>query len=140
MDFATHWHTLFPLTYDNKVLASNARCFYNTSLGTLFDKVSSDDKFKHNLNFKYDSSHNFAGYEGTSHYHEAAYDAHMTGCVFAHVAKFKEIDSLKYKQRKDDKDLGKKGGITDKKEHEKENRQAVSNLKHKPVDLSDFAA
>lgn len=31
-----------------------------------------------------------------SHYHEAAYDAHMTGVVFGHILKLKEIDNARY--------------------------------------------
>lgn len=141
-DFAEKWHEMFPHTFDNKVLCANAKAFYNTTLGTLYDNVTSNEKFKHNLNFRFDTHNSFTSYDGSTllqHYHEAAYDAHMTGVVFTHVAKFKELDSLRFNQRKDDKELAKKGGIIDKKEHEKENRQAVSSLKHKPIEMqSDF--
>ena len=42
----------------------------------------------------------FSGHvDNTSHYHEAAYDAHMTGVAFMHILKFKEIEYLKNLQR-----------------------------------------
>ena len=50
-------------------------------------------------------------YDGTnllSHYHEAAYDSHMTGVVFAHIIKFKEIERLKIISSKDKKIKNKK--------------------------------
>lgn len=33
------------------------------------------------------------------HYHEAAYDAYMTGYVFAKICKYKEIDALFIKNK-----------------------------------------
>lgn len=69
--------------------------FFKTSLGELFDKCTNEDKFKQNLKFRFDTKNGFTNYEGTemlSHYHEAAYDAHMTGVVFGHILKFKEIE------------------------------------------------
>ena len=71
--------------------------FSKTSLGECFKKCESDDKFKHNLRFEYDEKNGFVNYVGTnalSHYHEAAYDAHMTGFVFAHVLKAKQIAQI----------------------------------------------
>ena len=35
-----------------------------------------------------------------SHYHEAAYDAHMTGVVFMHILKHKEIELCRIMSRK----------------------------------------
>ena len=34
-----------------------------------------------------------------SHYHEAAYDAYMTGVAFGHVLKIKEIDDNKFNSK-----------------------------------------
>jgi len=98
LDFIEKWSKLFPKTYDNKVLAFNSNSFYRTSLGELYEKCISDDKFKNNLKFKFDLPNGFTNYEGTelhSHYHEAAYDAHMTGVAFAHTIKIKEIEEAK---------------------------------------------
>ena len=43
-----------------------------------------------------------------SHYHEAAYDAHMTGVVFGHILKLKEMDNVKFSSGS--KEGNKKGG------------------------------
>jgi hypothetical protein len=80
------------------VLAFHSKSFYRTSLGEVYEKCISDDKFKNNLKFKFDVPNGFTSYEGTelhSHYHEAAYDAHMTGVAFAHTIKLKEIEEAK---------------------------------------------
>ena len=64
----------------------------------MYDKVTNDEKFKHNMRNQFDLQNNFSNYEGQallSHYHEAAYDAHMTGHVFMHILKYKEIESAK---------------------------------------------
>ena len=63
-----------------------------------------------------------------SHYHEAAYDAHMTGVVFGHILKLKEIDNARYKSSsKDDKKGPKnyKGG-----QISQETKQALETLKN----------
>ena len=73
----------------------------------MYEKCTNDDKFKGNLRCKYDTQSGCGNYEGTallSHYHEAAYDAHMTGVVFMHILKHKEIELARILARK-----GKKG-------------------------------
>ena len=50
--------------------------------------MTGDMKFTELLGFKFDTVNGCVNYEGTqmlSHYHEAAYDAHMTGVVFAYL-------------------------------------------------------
>lgn len=44
-----------------------------------------------------------------SHYHEAAYDAHMTGVVFMHILKHKEIELARIMSRKGKKNGGGNG-------------------------------
>lgn len=97
-EFINDWNEKFPCTFDNKVLAFNSKIFYKTSLGDLYEKCTKEDKFKNNLKFEFDLKNGFGNYEGTaalSHYHEAAYDAYMTGLIFANCIKFKEIDEAK---------------------------------------------
>lgn len=111
-EFIKDWNEKFPLTFDNKVLAHNCKVFFKTVLGELFEKVTNDDRFKKNLQFKFDLKNGFVNYEGTgmlSHYHEAAYDAHMTGVVFGHILKFIEISYAKHtNESKEDKKKGEK--------------------------------
>ena len=72
--------------------------------------MTTDDRYKKNLRFRFDLKNGFVNYEGTgmlSHYHEAAYDAHMTGVVFGHILKLKEMDNVKFGSgSKDDKKKG----------------------------------
>lgn len=95
---------MFPKTFDTKVLAFNSKHFFKTSLGQIYEKVGSDDKYKGNLKFKFDIEGGFTNYEGThllSHYHEAAYDAYMTAVAFGHILKIKEIDDQKFNSKKE---------------------------------------
>lgn len=101
LEFARVWNKdCFPRTFDNKVLARHSKLFYKQALGDLYDKCNRDKRMSNNLRFAYDTKNGFTNYEGTealSHYHEAAYDAHMTGVVFAHVLKSKDIEDRKNK-------------------------------------------
>lgn len=96
-DFVKLWHACFPLTLDTKVLACRSDVFSKTVLGTMFEKCQRDKKFMNLLHFRFDLENGFSNYEGSnllSHYHEAAYDAYMTGYCYAMILKFMEIDEL----------------------------------------------
>ena len=85
----------FPNIYDNKVLSNTAEYFGRTDLGKVFEKCQQDEKMKGVTKIVFDLDNGFNNYEGSellSHYHEAAYDAYMTGYCFAHILKFKEKD------------------------------------------------
>ena len=53
-EFIVRWNKLFPMTYDTKVLASNSKAFYKTSLGEVYSKCTEDQKFKSNIKFRFD--------------------------------------------------------------------------------------
>lgn len=77
------------------MLCQNSRHFFKTTLGILYEKCTTDENYKNMLKFNFDRRNECTNYDGTdllSHYHEAAYDAHMTGLVFACVIKRKELD------------------------------------------------
>lgn len=79
----------------------------------MYEKCTSDDKFKSNLRWKFDTKNHCSNYEGQallSHYHEAAYDAHMTGIAFMHILKYKEIESARMQSRKGKKGFNQKNG------------------------------
>ena len=60
------------------------------------------------MGFQFDLKNGFVNYHGSellSHYHEAAYDAYMTGYVFARILKYKEIDEV-YQQIQTNKSKG----------------------------------
>ena len=54
--------------------------------------MSDDKKFKGNLICRFDQKNQFINYADKANLHEAAYDAHMTGMVFMHIVKWKEIE------------------------------------------------
>lgn len=47
---------------------------------------------------------NYHGSDLLEHYHEAAYDAYMTGYVYAKILKYKEVDELYHQNKKKGKD------------------------------------
>jgi len=111
-DFVAEWFKLFPSTFDTKVLSFNAEYFGKTILGKIFEKCQADKKLKDIIHFNFDLKNGFGNYHGSellSHYHEAAYDAYMTGYAFVKILKFKEIDEIFYK-RKMEKNHRKGGG------------------------------
>ena len=98
-EFSQCWFNLFPLTYDTKVLSFKAQytSFSKTILGKIFEKCQNDKRLKDILGFQFDLKNGFSNYHGSdllSHYHEAAYDAYMTGYAFARILKYKEIDEV----------------------------------------------
>jgi len=71
-------------------------------LGKIFEKAKSDKRFKEILKFQYDLKNGFTNYHGEgllSHYHEAAYDAYMTGYCFGKILKAKEVDDFYHKKK-----------------------------------------
>lgn len=99
LEFIEKWFANFPLVYDNKVLSSAAEYFGRTDLGKVYEKCLNDERIKNSgMKMVFDLEHGFKNYEGSellSHYHEAAYDAYMTGFSFANIVKFKEFDKGK---------------------------------------------
>jgi len=99
LEFIENWFGLFPLVYDNKVLSSAAEYFGRTDLGKVYEKCLNDERIKGSgMKMAFDLRNGFKNYEGSellSHYHEAAYDAYMTGFSFANIVKFKEFDKGK---------------------------------------------
>ena len=59
LEFIEIWSKQFPNTYDNKVLAFHSKSFYRTSLGEVYEKCTTDEKFKSNLKFKFDLKNGF---------------------------------------------------------------------------------
>ena len=77
----------------------------------MYEKCTSDGKFKDNLRCRFDTKNQCSNYEGQallSHYHEAAYDAHMTGIAFMQIIKFKEVEMAKINARNASKKQGQK--------------------------------
>lgn len=101
-EFVKLWYDRFPLTFDTKVLSYNADYFGKTILGKIYEKCEADKRLKDILYFQFDLNSGFGNYYGAaalSHYHEAAYDAYMTGYVYAKILKYKEIDELHHSNK-----------------------------------------
>ena len=116
-EYLCKWNSLFPRTFDTKVLAFNSKSFFKTSLGEVYEKCTKDAKFMHNIKCKFDTKNGFVNYDGTellSHYHEAAYDSHMTAVAFMHILKYKELEFVKNQNK-----TNKKGGKQQKGKDEK---------------------
>jgi poly(A)-specific ribonuclease len=113
LEFAKEWYSLFPALYDNKVLSSAAEYFGRTDLGKVFEKCQNDERLKPiSSKIVFDKRGGFTNYDGTellSHYHEAGYDAYMTGVCFASILKYKETDKGKSNASTGPKAPGEKG-------------------------------
>jgi hypothetical protein len=101
LEFREKWVSLFPMTFDTKVLTSNSGHFHRTDLGKAYEKCSLDGKMKaSNCKVQFDENQGFLRYGSPAaqkeerlqeaFYHEAAYDAYMTGFVFIQTLRFCE--------------------------------------------------
>ena len=145
-EFIAKWHECFPWTYDNKVLCFKSGQFSRTSLGEIYEKCQGDPRIKSNLNFVFDlvkGCDNYEGAKALSHYHEAAYDAHMTGLTFAHVVRLFEIDERKQADKSKAKDAKEKPKEKGKGSKDKGNSLSaetlaeLQKLKRSPVDARE---
>ncbi len=81
--------------YDTKVLSTTSEYFGRTGLGEVYEKCLNDGRMKNLLRINFDINNGFTNYYNSDlheHYHEAAYDAYMTGYSFALILKYKEVD------------------------------------------------
>lgn len=93
-EFIEKWNQLFPHVYDTKVLSCLAEYFGRTDLGKVYEKCTTDAQMKDAVTIHFDTQKGFTNYRGSAllaHYHEAAYDAYMTGYSFINILKFKEL-------------------------------------------------
>jgi len=126
-EFIMLWSEHFPVIFDTKVLASKSDYIRQTTLGRVYEKCKDDKRIMDVLEFEFDLKNRFENYHGSgllSHYHEAAYDAVMTGYAFAKMLKFKEIEELFQSNR------------SNKKDKKKEMFANPAQLKNTPINLS----
>lgn len=100
VEFCSEWRKRFPATYDTKVvnfqLSQDVRN-NRSSLEDLYNKVTKDKLYFNNLKIKFDTDadREFGAYQdGQLKLHDAAFDAYMTGNVFAMLTKRVEIEKL----------------------------------------------
>jgi len=112
-EFAEEWLDNFPTVYDTKVLSVCADYFGKTSLSKVYDKCEKDKRLYDILQLRFDTKNQFLAYHGEgaeSRCHEAAYDAFMTGYIFAKIVKYKEIDQIFLENRRKRENGQKKNG------------------------------
>jgi len=88
-EFTKKWSEAFPMTYDTKLLSSYCKKIKKTWLEAAYTQCIEDQSLKEFIQFEY--SEGFGRYKDGGQAHEAAYDAYMTGVLFATIAKNKEI-------------------------------------------------
>eukprot|EP00347_Sterkiella_histriomuscorum_P019713 403340574 len=101
-DFIKIWNEQFPYIYDTKVLSNAAEYFGRTDLGKVYEKCTNDPKLKSQFRINFDLQGGFGNYDGAAmlaHYHEAAYDAYMTGVAFVNIVKYKEVERPKEEKK-----------------------------------------
>lgn len=138
-EFVKSWNSMFHTTYDTKVISFNSQYFGQTILGKIFDKCTKDKKLKDILKFRFDLENGFVNYEGSdllAHYHEAAYDAYMTGYVFAKILKYKEIDEI-YQRKKLEKSKQKNHRKNQKKQENEEEEKEFKQILPEPKDIEN---
>lgn len=87
-DFAKSWGKLFT-TYDTKLMCCYSTFVNKTWLKEAYDQCLNNPSLMDNIHFEYHPD--FMMYDEEVQEHEAAYDAYMTGVVFATIAMEKEI-------------------------------------------------
>ncbi|CAI2363076.1 unnamed protein product [Moneuplotes crassus] len=128
-EFCKTWRECFPMTYDTKLLSSYCYPIKKTWLGHAYRQCLESDLLKGNLHFEFDTG--FERYNDETQEHEAAYDAYMTGVLFASAAKFKEIldeTGEKLNHTKEFQELMKEK--EDKKVDKYEHRKKINQLKN----------
>ena len=98
--FAESWHKNFPRSFDTKVLSFQSDYFGKTMLGKVYEKCEYDKRLKDILQYTFDPRFmNYSDANLSTHYHEAGYDAYMTGIVFSKILKYKQIDEQFYRNK-----------------------------------------
>ena len=79
------------------MIANKSKHFFPSGLGEIYQKCLTNEKYKDNIRVDFDLQGGFVRYHGQhmTFYHEAAYDAHMTGVAFVHALKIMEMQQAK---------------------------------------------
>lgn len=102
LEYTQKWRECFPATYDTKVIAlqSNLKLFRRTDLESLYKTCSKDEVLQQEISYR------MADAELGEKFHDAGFDAYMTGIVFMVMTKHKE-NVLAIKQSSSGKSKGK---------------------------------
>ena len=92
-EFRNQWASYFR-TFDTKILTQYSHFIKKTWLGEAYNNWIEDDRLNGMIKCKY--AENFEMYNTSVQEHEAAYDAYMTGVVFATLSKEKQVDNELY--------------------------------------------
>ena len=119
LEFAEYVNKHFAGFYDTKVLSNKSNYFSKTFLGNVYEKCLKDGVLKNLTQVKQSKQAQKYKETGMDCYHEAGFDAYMTGFAFIHLVKY-----------------------LDKKEEQKEKQIDLTNLKEykNKIGYSGYAA
>jgi len=78
-------------------MADRESLFPKTDLASMSQRCFTTKKFVDALQFDFDMAMGFTKYQTCQKLHEAGFDAYLTGCVFASIAKHLEVSQANYK-------------------------------------------
>lgn len=96
-EFKHKWVMEFPFTFDTKYISCKVAKFPNSALNTVYKSWIEGPKYKDMVNIKFHDD--FDRYKKETKCHEAGYDAHMTGWVFAILCKSQEIQTEYFNEK-----------------------------------------
>ena len=134
-EFKEKWRKSFKSTFDTKYISSIIPKMVNSSLGQVYKTWCEGAKYKELVSFKFKDG--FDRYKKETKWHEAGYDAHMTGHIFATLCKYREVECKVEQERKEMEgiDLNQDDG-NDNTEEQKMYRDAMREKQRVPIDLS----
>ena len=92
--FREEWRSVFPETYDTKVLCLDTGGSGKTDLEALYNKCINGKNYKGHIYFQLDQKTGLDPDKFKEMAHEAAFDAYMTGVCYASLSKYIEIRPL----------------------------------------------
>ena len=133
-EFKDKWTKVFKSTYDTKYISSTIPKMVNSSLGQVYKTWCEGLKYKELTNIKFKDG--FDRYKKETKCHEAGYDAHMTGHIFATLCKYREVECKVEQERKEMEgiDLSQDDG-NDNSEEQKMYKEALKEKQKIPIDL-----
>jgi len=97
--FRDKWRDAFPFTFDTKYISWKIVKFPKSDLGNVYKFCTEGPKYKEMVSVKFHPG--FDKYKKETKCHEAGYDAHMTGWVFATLCKFQEVKTQFHNHKKE---------------------------------------
>ena len=99
IEFCQEWRKFFPLIYDTKCIfaqfqSGTFKDGIRSYLNKIFEAIEGEKQFYSNLVIKFDQEKAIEFAIENEQHHDAAYDAYMTGYIFAMMTKRLEIEVI----------------------------------------------